>query len=141
MRFQNAGVCASSSVKPAFDIFGGVPIELFYDNMLTVVQQRNAYGRGLQRFHPGLGELAHHYGFMPRLCKPYRARTKGKVERNIGYIHRSFYVPLISRYKQLGEPLCLEVVNLEFARWLALTANSRAHGTRGEIPEQRLEEE
>ena len=125
----------------AFDTFGGVPTELLYDNMRTVVQQRNAYGQGLHRFHPGLGDLANHYGFMPRLCKPYRAKTKGKVERNIGYIRRSFYVPLISRYKQLGEPLTLEILNLEFARWLALTANSRTHGTTGEIPEQRLAQE
>lgn len=125
----------------AFDTFGGVPQELLYDNMRTVVQQRNAYGRGLHRFHPGLGDLANHYGFMPRLCKPYRAKTKGKVERNIGYIRRSFYVPLISRYKQSGEPLTLEILNLEFARWLALTANSRTHGTTKEIPEQRLAQE
>jgi len=32
------------------------------------------------------------------------------VERSIGYIRRSFYVPLISRYKQLGEPLDLDTV-------------------------------
>jgi len=125
----------------AFDTFGGVPQELLYDNMRTVVQQRNAYGRGLHRFHSGLVDLAHHYGFMPRLCRPYRAKTKGKVERNIGYIRRSFYVPLISRYKQLCEPLTVEVLNLEFARWLALTANSRVHGTTDEIPEVRLQQE
>ncbi len=35
------------------------------------------------------------YASLPRLCRPYRARTKGKVERSIGYIRRSFYLPLV----------------------------------------------
>lgn len=125
----------------AFDAFGGVPSEVLYDNMRTVVQQRNAYGRGLHRFHPGLKDLAHHYTFMPRLCQPYRAKTKGKVERSIGYIRRSFFVPLVSRYKQLDQPLTLGILNLEFARWLAMTANVRVHGTTGEVPSIRLEQE
>ena len=125
----------------AFDTFGGVPTEVLYDNMRTVVQQRDAYGRGLHQFHPGLKDLAHHYTFMPRLCRPYRAKTKGKVERSIGYIRRSFFVPLVSRYQQLGLPLDLEILNLEFARWLAVTANARQHGTTGEVPAERLDKE
>lgn len=124
--------------EQAFESFGGVPLEVLYDNMRTVVQQRNCYGRGLHRFHPGLKDLAHHYTFMPRLCRPYRAKTKGKVERSIGYIRRSFYTPLLSRYKQLGEALTLETLNLEFARWLAMTANVRQHATTGEVPSERL---
>lgn len=127
--------------EQAFDAFGGVPLEVLYDNMRTVVQQRNAYGRGLHRFHPGLSDLAHHYTFVPRLCRPYRAKTKGKVERSIGYVRRSFFVPLLSRYRQLRQPLALEALNVEFARWLALTANARVHGTTGEVPEERLARE
>ncbi|MCH8136749.1 MAG: IS21 family transposase [Proteobacteria bacterium] len=127
--------------EQAFDAFAGVPMEVLYDNMRTVVQQRNAYGRGLHRFHPGLKDLAHHYTFLPRLCQPYRAKTKGKVERSIGYIRRSFFVPLVSRYRQLNQPLDLEALNLEFARWLALTANARVHGTTGEVPSERLAQE
>ncbi len=124
--------------EQAFDVFGGVPLEVLYDNMRTVVIERNAYGRGLHRFHAGLKDLAHHYTFMPRLCRLYRAKTKGKVERNIGYIRRSFFVPLISRYRQLGQVLDLEALNGEFARWLATKANARIHGTTGEVPDERL---
>jgi transposase len=127
--------------EQAFDAFGGVPLEVLYDNMRTVVQQRNAYGRGLHRFHPGLSDLAHHYTFLPKLCRPYRAKTKGKVERSIGYIRRSFFVPLVSRYRQLEQTLDLEALNLEVARWLAITANARVHGTTAEIPNDRLEQE
>ena len=124
--------------EQAFDVFGGVPLEVLYDNMRTEVIERNAYGRGLHRFHAGLKDLAHHYTFMPRLCRPYRAKTKGKVERNIGYIRRSFFVPLISRYRQLSQVLDLAALNLEFARWLATKANARIHGTTGEVPDERL---
>ena len=127
--------------EQAFDAFGGTPLEVLYDNMRTVVQERNAYGGGLHRFHPGLNDLAHHYTFLPRLCRPYRAKTKGKVERSIGYVRRSFFVPLVSRYRQLGQVLDLEALNLEFARWLAITANTRTHGTTGEVPYERLLQE
>ena len=127
--------------EQAFDAFDGVPLEVLYDNMRTVVQQRNAYGKGQHMFHPGLKDLAQHYTFVPRLCRPYRAKTKGKVERSIGYIRRSFYVPLVSRYKQLDQRLDLDALNLEFARWLAVTANARTHKTTNEVPTQRLEHE
>ncbi len=136
-RFETLCACH----EQAFDAFGGVPLEVLYDNMRTVVDQRDAYGRGLHRFHPGLNDLAHHYTFMPRLCRPYRAKTKGKVERNIGYVRRSFFVPLLTRYQQLGLVLDLDGLNLEFARWLALTANVRVHGTTGEVPSERLKQE
>ncbi|MGA9572893.1 MAG: IS21 family transposase [Lysobacterales bacterium] len=124
--------------EQAFDEFGGVPKEVLYDNMRTVVQARNAYGRGQHRFHPGLRDFAHHYGFMPRLCQPYRAKTKGKVERFIGYLRRSFFVPVVSRYQQLGEPLDLLLLNQELASWLEHTANRREHGTTGAVPADQL---
>jgi len=124
--------------EQAFEAFGGVPLEVLYDNMRTVVQERNAYGRGLHRFHPGLNDLAHHYTFLPKLCRPYRAKTQGKVERSIGYVRHSCFIPLISRYQQLGQELDLDGLNLELARWLATKANARIHGTTGEVPEARL---
>jgi transposase len=62
----------------AFLAFGGVPREVLYDNMKTVVLERNTYGRGVHRFHAGFLDNAKHAGFLPRLCQPYRARTKEK---------------------------------------------------------------
>lgn len=133
-RFETLRTCH----EQAFDEFGGVPKEVLYDNMRTVVMARNAYGKGQHRFHPGLRDFAHHYGFMPRLCQPYRAKTKGKVERFIGYLRRSFFVPLVSRYHQLGESLDRELLNMELASWLERTANQREHGTTGQVPNQQL---
>ena len=74
----------------AFYFFGGVPREVLYDNMRTVVTDRDRYGPGLHRYNRTFLDFAHHYGFLPRLCRPYRAQTKGKVERLIGYLRRVF---------------------------------------------------
>lgn len=74
----------------AFAAFGGIPREVLYDNVKTVVVERNTYGRGHHRFHSGFLDYASHVGFVPRLCRPYRAKTKGKVERFIRYLKESF---------------------------------------------------
>jgi transposase len=79
--------------KNAFLAFGGMPREVLYDNIRTVVLQRHGYGRGQHRFHPGFLDFARHCGLRTRLCAPYRAQTKGKVERFIRYLRESFWVP------------------------------------------------
>lgn len=124
----------------AFEAMGGVPREVLYDNMRTVVVQRNAYGAGKHRFHAGLWDLAGHYGFTPRLCRPYRARTKGKVERAVGYVRRSFFEPFVATLIECGEPLTAVRANAAAAHWLATVANVRVHGTTGEVPQRRFED-
>jgi transposase len=104
----------------AFLDFGGVPQEVLYDNMRTVVLERHGYGRGRHRFHPGFLDFARHCGFRPRRCAPYRAQTKGKVERFIRYLRESFWVPLSSRLAQEGlivEGAMILTSNLTFGSW------------------------
>ena len=125
----------------AFSYFQGAPREVLYDNMRTVVQQRHAYGTDQHRFHPGLWDLAKQVGFTPRLCRPYRAKTKGKVERFIGYLRYSFFVPLASRLKQAGLVLDAETANLEVLKWLRDVANARTHRTTQAVPAQRWAQE
>ena len=96
------------------------------------------YGRGRHRFHPGFLDFARHCGFRPRLCAPYRAQTKGKVERFIRYLRYSFHVPLASRLAQEGLIVDRETANLAVKRWLREVANARIHGTTGAIPAERL---
>jgi transposase len=124
--------------ESAFLAFGGTPRQVLYDNMRTVVLERHGYGRGRHRFHPGFLDFARHCGFRPRLCAPYRAQTKGKVERFIRYLRHSFYVPLSSRLAQEGLIVDRETANLAVGRWLREVANQRVHGTTGEIPAERL---
>lgn len=122
----------------AFDYFGGVPREMLYDNMKTVVIARNAYAKGQHRFQPTFWDFAHHYGFIPRLCQPYRAQTKGKVERFNRYLRHSFYNPLASRLKPLGLLIDVALANFEVKRWLQTVAHQRVHATTEETPAVRL---
>jgi hypothetical protein len=75
------------------------------------------------------------------LCAPYRAQTKGKVERFIRYLRHSFYVPLASRLAQEGLIVDCETANLAAKRWVREVANACIHGTTGEIPAERLARE
>lgn len=68
--------------EAAFAFFGGTPSKALYDNMRTVVVGRDVYGPGLHRFQPGFRDFAHHYSFVPRLCRPYRAATTDEVEQS-----------------------------------------------------------
>lgn len=112
-----------------FAWFGGVPRRALYDNMKTVVIERDAYGPKQHRFQPGFLDFAGHYGFRPELCRPYRAKTKGKVERMNGYLRRSFYVPLVARLKSVALELDVVTANTEVWRWLREVADVRIHGT------------
>jgi len=128
-------------VKAALEFFRGVPRAILADNVKTIVDRRNAYGEGLHRWHPAFWDLAQSYGFTIRLCAPYRARTKGKVERMNGYLRRSFYVPLAARLRPLGIDVDVATANAEIGRWLHDIANARVHATTKAIPEVRLNEE
>ena len=122
----------------AFLAFGGVPREVLYDNVKTVVIDRDAYGPGWHRFHAGFLDFAGHCGFRPRLCRPYRAQTKGKVERFIRYVRASFYVPFASRLSQDGVTVDAAAANAAVRRWLREVANARVHATTKAVPAERL---
>lgn len=113
----------------AFDYFSGVPKSVLYDNMRTVIVERDAYGQGKHRLQSGFWDFAKHYGFMPRICRPYRPQTKGKVERFIHYLKNSFYNPLLTRLKSNNITLDCDTANIEVLKWLDTVANKRVHGT------------
>lgn len=125
----------------AFEYFGGVPQEVLFDNAKSVIIERDAYGPGLHRWHAGMLECAHDYGFQLRVCRPYRARTKGKVERFNGYLKRSFLVPLSATLRAGGLTLDVDTANREVLRWLNDVANTRVHGTTEVAPCIRLVED
>ena len=125
----------------AFEYFGGVPGEVLFDNAKSVIIERDCYGPGLHRWHAGMLECAQTYGFQLRVCRPYRARTKGKVERFNGYLKRSFLVPLGATLRAGGLKLDVDTANREVLRWLNEVANTREHGTTGIAPCVRLLED
>lgn len=124
-----------------FDHFGGIPQRILYDNMKTVVLERDTNGPGEHRYHAAFLDYSRHCGFVIKLCRPYRAKTKGKVERFNGYLRQSFYVPLITKLKQAGLILDAITANAEVRYWLRDVANARIHGTTNERPVDRLGEE
>ena len=126
-------------LREALAYFGGVPAHVLLDNASTMVTERDAYGEGVHRYHRDLLALSEEYGFRVRLCRPYRAKTKGKVERFNGYLKSSFLVPLAATLKQSGLKLDVTAANAHIGPWLQNVANERVHGTTGEIPNVRME--
>ena len=115
----------------AFEAFGGVPQEILYDRMKTAVLGEPEPGQIV--YHPTLMALAKHYGFMPKACKAYRAKTKGKVERPFRYIRQDFFLD--------GTFQNIEDLNAQFDRWLAQIAHTREHGTTRRIVQEHFQEE
>ena len=116
----------------AFADFGGVPQEILYDRMKTVVIGADADGAAI--YNPSLIALASHYAYQPRACRPYRAKTKGKVERPYRYIRQDFF--LARSFRNLDD------LNRQFAKWLADQANVRRHaGTKRIVAEAFSEEQ
>jgi transposase len=106
----------------AFAFFGGWPAELLYDNMKQVKLTPGPHGP----WNPLFLDFAHHYGITPRVCRVRRPRTKGKVERMVGYIRDNF---LLGRSFSGWEDL-----NGQGLHWLTHTANVRIHATTGKRP-------
>lgn len=132
-------LCAG--LREAFDYFGGVPEHVLFDNMKAVVIERDAYGEGNHRWNAALLELAESCGFTPKLCRPYRAKTKGKVERFNSYLKGSFVVPLAATVEATGLKLDVRTANVHVRRWLDEVANARKHATTKAVPAVRLAEE
>lgn len=117
--------------KAAFEAFGGVPRQILYDRMKTAVIGEDADGQVV--YNRTLGDLAHHYGFLPKACRPYRPETKGKVERPFRYIREDFFLGGIFRD--------LEDLNSQFDDWRGNVANPRLHATTGRIVNEAFAEE
>lgn len=121
-------------LKMAFDYFGGVPNEVLFDNAKSVIIARDFYGQGQHRWNDKLLALADQTGFKPRVCRPYRARTKGKVERFNQYLKTSYVLPLQVSLKQAGLQLDCSSANAHLGAWLNDVANVRVHATTGLVP-------
>ena len=121
----------TDGLERAFARCGGVPKELLFDQMRAVVLSDQRVGGGELVLNAEFLRFAAHWGFHPRACRPYRAQTKGKVERPSRYIRDSFFY---GRAFANDEDL-----NEQAARWLEGTANVRRHGTTGERPVDRFE--
>ena len=108
----------------AFEAFGGVPEQILYDRMKTAVlgevEDPDQPARGIA-YNAKLLDLAAHYGFLPKACKPYRAKTKGKVERPFRYVREDFF--LGRSFRSLGD------LNVQFRQWLDTVSEMRVNAS------------
>jgi transposase len=120
--------------EAAFQQLGGVPEEILYDRMKTVWTDLDERGEVI--WHPVFLDFARYWGFTPKLCPPYRAQAKGKVESGIKYVRRNFLCGLLG-----NEPNSLDDLNAQMHAWVSNVANQRVHGTTHEQPVVRWEVE
>lgn len=117
-------------LEGAFRHFGGTTQELLIDNARALVDEHDVQTREVafnDRFHA----FCRYWRVLPRACAPYRARTKGKDERGVGYVKRNAIAG--HRFESL------EALRAHLARWMREVADVRVHGTTGEPPLQRFE--
>ena len=115
----------------ALEAIGGTPREILYDRMKTAVMGEGA--DGLVIYNRALLDVARHYGFQPRACRPYRPKTKGKVERPFRYIREDFF--LGSSFRNLDD------LNIQLRHWLNTVANPRVHATMHRVVNEAFAEE
>lgn len=105
--------------EAAFAELGGVPREILYDRMRTVILGTDE--RGETTWNPLFLDFARYWGFTPRACRAYRPQTKGKVESGVGYVRKNF---LCGR-----EASNLADLRSQMRTWVWQVANQRIHGT------------
>jgi transposase len=118
-------------LEDAFHYFGGVPQEVLFDQMKTVITRDLRLEGGALIRNLEFLRFAHHWGFTPRACRPYRAQTKGKVERPVRYLRGNFLY---------GRTFLHDAdLDQQRQRWLERVANVRVHATTRERPRDRFD--
>ncbi|HVN42077.1 MAG TPA: IS21 family transposase [Steroidobacteraceae bacterium] len=117
-------------LEGAFRHFGGTPEEVLLDNARALVDHHDAATREV-RFNARFHTFARYWGFRPRACAPYRARTKGKDERGVGYAKRN---AIAGHHFESWAAL-----EAHLLWWMREIADVRVHGTTGEAPSVRFE--
>lgn len=117
-------------LESAFLFFGGVTEEVLFDQMKTVITRDDRLQGGSLVKNAEFQRFAAHWNFTPRACRPYRAQTKGKIERPIRYVRSGFFY---------GREFLNDAdLNHQAALWLDREANVRVHYTTKERPYERF---
>ena len=119
-----------AGIEDAFRHVGGRPAELLLDNARALVEHHDVRSREVvfnERFHT----FARYWDVRPQACAPYRARSKGKDERGVGYVKRNAIAG--RSFASWAE------LEAHLAQWTREVADIRVHGTTGEAPLVRFE--
>ncbi len=121
-----------AGLEAAFRHFGGVAQDVLVDNARALVEYHDPRTREV-RFNARFLAFARHWDFRPRACAPYRARTKGKDERGVGYVKRNAIA---------GHSFdSWAAMEAHLLRWMREVADVRCHGTTEQAPRARFEQD
>ena len=115
----------------AFEYLGGVPRRCLYDNAKVVTLGRDENQQPV--WNQRMLDFAMRVGFEIRLCRPYRAQTKGKVESGVKYVKGNMWPSM--RFTDDAD------LNRQGLEWCDTVANVRVHGTTQRVPWEMLAEE
>ena len=121
-----------TGMESAFWYFGGTTKVVLLDNPKALVKSHDVKTREVV-FSESFKAFAKHWGFTPRACAPYRARTKGKDERAVGYVKRNAIAG--REFASWAE------MEGHLERWMREIADVRLHGTTEERPIDRFARE
>ena len=117
-------------LEQCFAAWGGVVQELVFDQMRSVLTRDDRLSGGGLISNLEFLRFCRHYDVKAKVCRPYRAQTKGKVERPIRYLRESFLY---------GRTFLSDAdLNAQVGHWLATVANVRVHGTTKVVPAVRF---
>lgn len=120
MRLRSSGACFVRAYpgekledfldghRAAFDYFGGVPGECWYDNLKTAVIKVLSGPKRIEHEH--FSALKAHYLFYAHFCGTKKGNEKGSVENLVGYVRRNALVP-VEEYRDL------EALNEHLLAW------------------------
>ncbi|HSJ74977.1 MAG TPA: IS21 family transposase [Gemmatimonadales bacterium] len=128
--YRNEGLCSLlDGHAAAFAHFGGRTATILYDNPRTIVTDKDE-STGRVVWNATFKDRMDFYGVEIKLCRYYRAQTKGKVESGVKYVKRNALAG--RRFRDLEE------LNAWLLEWCLQVADERVHGTTHEKPSQRF---
>src|SRR5438270_12805897 len=113
----------------AFEYFGGLTKVALTDRMKSVLLEME---ENKPRWNPRFADFMVSIGVAARVCKPYTPQTKGKVERTVSHVKKSFWAGI--RFTDLDD------LNRQAHAWCE-RINARVHRTTHARPVERLVEE
>ena len=118
--------------QAGFSHFGGRTATLLYDNPRTIVLSKDE-ANGTVEWNRRFKERMDFYGVEVKLCRYYRAQTKGKVESGVKYVKRNALAG--RRFASYDD------LNTWLEQWSLTVADQRIHGTTHEKPAERFARE
>ena len=113
----------------AFCYLDGVSECILTDRMKTVLLDESG---GELHYNKKFLDFAAYYGFVPRVCRPYRPETKGKIESTIRFLKQNFWPGI--RFDSMPD------LNQQARDWME-KVNRQTHATTRAVPYDRLPQE